>query len=546
LKRESISEGTIEANLEDALDTLGIFDDRTPRPYRSNGPPFPSRTSSGNQQQQQQQREREFLDNPLAPTTANTNLRTSLLVGASRPGSDSRDLESGKEDSPHGSSFGSHPGVATTGALATGGGGSSSVSSSHHLSMEGSEFGRQSETEFRLFLDRDPQSIEKKRRSHPKTNSSSSSNSPQGPSPGPPRGEGGGDGDGLRDRIKRNLSIAFGSNNKTKERFRHLLQSSHGLPPPPSGSSPSPSSPLTSIPNDFIFKDYLPQVFAEVRETCEINSLEYFEAFQKTTKEKFSEGRSGAFLYFSSNQKFIVKTTTKNEINSLLKIMKDYLSYLIANPNSLLVRFLGAHSLTMYGRVLYFVVMLNVFQKAELSERYDLKGSWVQRHGDDFVSRKLFKTKSNRSGGGGATGGGGGGGVSAPLYKDNDLQHKIILNPEVANALHDQIFRDTAFLTGKIFILFLSPLLFVSLAPPPCILFLCLSSNLFPEPHLPLFLPCLSPQDLVSWITHFLLVLYEENLKSWIVTLLPFKHVLKLQLMTSFNVMLMVVCMLLW
>lgn len=188
-----------------------------------------------------------------------------------------------------------------------------------------------------------------------------------------------------------------------------------------------------SVPNDFIFKDYLPQVFAEVRETCGIDPQEYADAFQKTTKEKFSEGRSGAFLYFSADQKYIVKTTTKGENQALLDIMQDYLSYLIANPNSLIVRFLGAHSLTLYGRVLYFVVMLNVFSKAELSERYDLKGSWVQRHGDNFQRRQ--KLKSN----------------SAPLYKDNDLQHKITLNPGVANALHDQIFRDTAFLSGNFY-----------------------------------------------------------------------------------------------
>lgn len=118
--------------------------------------------------------------------------------------------------------------------------------------------------------------------------------------------------------------------------------------------------------------------------------------------------------------------------------MQDYLSYLIANPNSLIVRFLGAHSLTLYNRVLYFVVMLNVFSKADLSERYDLKGSWVQRHGE----RRL---KMRNKG--------------APLYKDNDLQHKITLNPSVANALHDQILRDTAFLCGECEISLLLPLL---------------------------------------------------------------------------------------
>mmetsp|Transcript_24984 Transcript_24984/g.36876 ORF Transcript_24984/g.36876 Transcript_24984/m.36876 type:complete len:952 (-) Transcript_24984:91-2946(-) len=208
-----------------------------------------------------------------------------------------------------------------------------------------------------------------------------------------------------RDRIKRNLLTAA---THAKGAFVHSV----------------------NVPNDFIFKDYLPHLFAQVRQTCGIDPVAYEESFKKTTKEKFSEGRSGAFLYFSSDQKYIVKTTTKGENQALLDIMKDYVSYLIANPNSLIVRFLGAHSLTLYNRVLYFVVMLNVFSKAELSERYDLKGSWVNRHGEDSQRRRKLKYKS------------------VPLYKDNDLQHKITLHPDVANALHDQILRDSAFLSG--------------------------------------------------------------------------------------------------
>lgn len=208
-----------------------------------------------------------------------------------------------------------------------------------------------------------------------------------------------------REKIKRNI---FQAAVKTKEVLRVSKES-----------------------NDFTFKDYLPKFFAEVREICGIDPNEYAEAFKKTTKEKFSEGRSGAFLYFSYNQKYIVKTTTKGENEALLRIMQDYVGYLVANPHSLIVRFLGAHSITMYNRRLYFVVMLNVFSKANLSERYDLKGSWVSRHGDNGQLQRKKK------------------GSFVPLYKDNDVQHKIILRPKVANALFEQIFRDSAFLSGE-------------------------------------------------------------------------------------------------
>jgi hypothetical protein len=194
-----------------------------------------------------------------------------------------------------------------------------------------------------------------------------------------------------------------------------------------------------NVPNDFIFKDYLPHLFLQIRQICKINPTEYAESFKNVTKEKFSEGRSGAFLYFSADQKYIVKTTTQSENEVLLTILQDYVDYLQTNPRSLLVKFLGAHSLTMYNRKIHFVVMLNVFSKANLSERYDLKGSWVHRHGDNFQLQR--KKKSSKF---------------VPLYKDNDLQHKIILNPQVANLLYDQILRDSAFLSGnKYFIIYM-------------------------------------------------------------------------------------------
>lgn len=364
-----------EADLEDALDSLGFFNQRDysypPQRRGPDGEPI----------------QRECIENPFGIPTSNPIQRTSLLVG---PRSESNTTP--KDDE----SF--HNSVQPSASLMSA---ARDIPNTPHdlsskISIESSEIGRQSETEFRLYLDRNGQDKDPSR-----TQSDSRKKSTDTTVPKKLKSD-----EGARDRLKKNLlSRAFGA----KGRFK----------------------PVTTVPNDFIFKDYLPQLFAEVRETCGIDPQEYADSFQKTTKEKFSEGRSGAFLYFSSDQKYIVKTTTKSENQALLDIMQDYLSYLIANPNSLIVRFLGAHSLTLYGRVLYFVVMLNVFSKAELSERYDLKGSWVQRHGDDFYRRQKLKSKS------------------APLYKDNDLQHKIALVPDVANALHDQIFRDTAFLSGE-------------------------------------------------------------------------------------------------
>ena len=193
---------------------------------------------------------------------------------------------------------------------------------------------------------------------------------------------------------------------------------------------------LMSAYDSFRFKDFCPSFFKEIRGLCGVDEDEYSSVFTSTTKERFSEGRSGAFMFFSANQKYIVKTTFKADMCSLYRILPKYVEYLRKNPNSLIVRFLGAHNITMYGVKLYFVVMLNVFTADNLSERYDLKGSWVNRHG--------FKGGRNAN----ALGRGDKKAASVPLYQDNDLQHKISLHPDVIRPFARQVKLDSEFLRG--------------------------------------------------------------------------------------------------
>ena len=88
-----------------------------------------------------------------------------------------------------------------------------------------------------------------------------------------------------------------------------------------------------------------------------ITVSEYLRALSASQKERFSEGHSGAFLYFSSCNRFIVKTIVADEAEALLAMLKDYEAHLRAAPNSLLARFYGCHAMTMYGTTLYFAVM---------------------------------------------------------------------------------------------------------------------------------------------------------------------------------------------
>lgn len=87
-------------------------------------------------------------------------------------------------------------------------------------------------------------------------------------------------------------------------------------------------------------------------------------------------------MFFCGNGEFVVKTILKTESETLLEILNQYVTHLTNTPESLLVRFLGCHSLKMYNQNFHFVVMKNIFPpSAIINTRYDIKGSWVNRNG---------------------------------------------------------------------------------------------------------------------------------------------------------------------
>ena len=64
----------------------------------------------------------------------------------------------------------------------------------------------------------------------------------------------------------------------------------------------------------------------------------------------------------------------------LLRMLPKYYEYLRTTPKTLLCRFYGCYAITMHGQSVYFVCMESLFHNAkQIHEKYDLKGSWVDR-----------------------------------------------------------------------------------------------------------------------------------------------------------------------
>ena len=71
----------------------------------------------------------------------------------------------------------------------------------------------------------------------------------------------------------------------------------------------------------------------------------------QTAKERFSEGGSGAFMFMSSDQRFVVKTMSRSECHVLLDILEAYKTCvmlavphpaLVVNPRALVCQVCGS------------------------------------------------------------------------------------------------------------------------------------------------------------------------------------------------------------
>ena len=93
---------------------------------------------------------------------------------------------------------------------------------------------------------------------------------------------------------------------------------------------------------------------------------DYLGSLQEQVKESFSEGKSGAFLYFTSDGRYIVKTVTRSERTVILKIADNMLSYFEgevgAGRKSFIATPFGFHSIRMYRTKIYFLVQENVLR----------------------------------------------------------------------------------------------------------------------------------------------------------------------------------------
>lgn len=210
-------------------------------------------------------------------------------------------------------------------------------------------------------------------------------------------------------------------------------------------------------PKPKVFIDYAPSEFRAIRSAFGLSDEMYLASFRTTAKERISAGSSGAFMFFSGDNSLIVKSMREKECRKLVKMIPAYSEYIQRTPKSRIIRFFGCHRIRLYGRNFYFVVMSNVLHSvkhtATITEKYDVKGSWIDRRarlpqvGDTVTCSECNANyefgREDAS-------------TSFPFHmhhpdtilKDLDMKRKLHLPPAVAESLHAQLVSDSEFLNS--------------------------------------------------------------------------------------------------
>ena len=102
-------------------------------------------------------------------------------------------------------------------------------------------------------------------------------------------------------------------------------------------------------------------------------------------------GRSGSFFFFSHDEKFIVKTMKKTELDLLLKLLPLFSTHFMKNKNSLLAKIVGVFTVKCRQmNNVHIMLMENtlcVKDESRLKYIFDLKGSIVDRKVEGMTTK---------------------------------------------------------------------------------------------------------------------------------------------------------------
>lgn len=181
---------------------------------------------------------------------------------------------------------------------------------------------------------------------------------------------------------------------------------------------------------------YAPDVFHRIRNIFKIGPAQYLYSlgFEKilshlsigrlsTYNVVSSSGRSGSFIWKSSDNQLILKSLPAEEYHFLRRNLQKFHEHYEKHPSTLISRIYGLYKLvSSKGDIIFFTIMSNLFDSVDIHEQYDLKGSTHNR-------TIGFKDWS-----------------SSHALKDMDFNRKIWVGPSMKAQLLEQFEIDTIWL----------------------------------------------------------------------------------------------------
>lgn len=142
---------------------------------------------------------------------------------------------------------------------------------------------------------------------------------------------------------------------------------------------------------DAVIIDYCPRIFRILHKRDNnidkeiAKSLSPLLNIEGLKQMKKSQGKSGSFFFFSFDNKFLIKTITNDELDTLKeRFLKNYYWHIKKNPDSLLARIYGVYTIIIHGiSQINIVLMQNLNTLGNnyeyLYRIFDLKGSLFER-----------------------------------------------------------------------------------------------------------------------------------------------------------------------
>ena len=139
---------------------------------------------------------------------------------------------------------------------------------------------------------------------------------------------------------------------------------------------------------DAFITEYFPDKFDELRKDDGITDDIMIKSFSpiknKSAIDKMGEskGKSGSFFFYSHNRKFIIKTITNEEKETMDKILLDYYRYIKSHNTTLITKIYGIYTIVIKNASSVNVILMqNLFgcSPIHIQRMFDLKGSSVQR-----------------------------------------------------------------------------------------------------------------------------------------------------------------------